>query len=201
MPKMSAVNTLAGVFRPNERISAVIYDVIIVVCASIIVGLSAQIKVFIPFSPVPVTGQTFAVLILGALLGARRGALAMLAYLGEGALGLGVFAAGIGPATIIGPTGGYLAGFVAAAYLVGNLAEKGWDKRVVTTVAAMVLGNIVIHVFGFAWLTILTDVRTALLAGVCPFIVGDILKVLLAAVVLPGAWKLLGRLHVTANRC
>jgi len=198
---MSAVNTLAGVFRPNERISAVIYDVIIVVCASIIVGLSAQIKVFIPFSPVPVTGQTFAVLILGALLGARRGALAMLAYLGEGALGLGVFAAGIGPATIIGPTGGYLAGFVAAAYLVGNLAEKGWDKRVVTTVAAMVLGNIVIHVFGFAWLTILTDVRTALLAGVCPFIVGDILKVLLAAVVLPGAWKLLGRLHVTANRC
>ncbi len=198
---MSAVNTLAGVFRPNERISAVIYDVIIVVCASIIVGLSAQIKVFIPFSPVPVTGQTFAVLILGALLGARRGALAMLAYLGEGALGLGVFAAGIGPATIIGPTGGYLAGFVAAAYLVGNLAEKGWDKRVVTTVAAMVLGNIVIHVFGFAWLMILTDVRTALLAGVCPFIVGDILKVLLAAVVLPGAWKLLGRLHVTANRC
>jgi biotin transport system substrate-specific component len=184
-------NTVVDVFRPDEKISAALYDVIIIICGSLIVGLSAQIKVYFPFSPVPITGQTFAVLMLGALLGSKRGVLAMLAYLIEGVLGLPVFAGGIGPATLIGPTGGYLFGFIAAAYVVGKLAEMGWDRRVSTTIVAMLAGEIVLYTFGLCWLAIMTNIRTALVIGLYPFIVGDILKVVLAAAVLPAGWKLL----------
>jgi biotin transport system substrate-specific component len=189
---MQTVNTVADVFRPNERTSAFLYDAIVVVGGSLLVAISAQIRFYLPFSPVPITGQTFGVLILGALLGSHRGSLAMLAYLVEGALGLPVFAAGIGLPVIFGPTGGYLVGFVAAAYLVGRLAERGWDRRVATTVAAMIAGDAVLLVSGFVWLAILTNIKTALIAGLLSFIPGDILKVALAATVLPMGWKLLG---------
>ena len=184
-------NTVVDVFRPDEKISAILYDAIVVICGSLILGLSAQVKVYLPISPVPITGQTFAVLMLAALLGSRRGVMAMIAYLIEGALGLPVFAGGIGPATLIGPTGGYLAGFVPAAYVVGKLAEMGWDRRIATTIAAMVIGNGVLYAFGVCWLAIMTNIRTALTVGLYPFIVGDILKVILAAAVLPAGWKLL----------
>jgi biotin transporter BioY len=145
---------------------------------------------------VPITGQTFAVLMSGALLGSRRGGLTMLAYLAEGALGLPVFAAGIGLPALIGPTGGFLIGFIPAAYLVGKLAEMGWDRHVLTTIAAMVLGDVVLLSFGFVWLAILTNITTAFLAGVYPFIIGDILKVAIAAAVLPAGWKLLAHLNI-----
>jgi biotin transporter BioY len=193
-------NTVVDVFRPDEKISAALYDVIIIICGSLIVGLSAQIKVYFPFSPVPITGQTFAVLMLAALLGSRRGVLAMLAYLIEGALGLPVFAGGIGPATLIGPTGGYLFGFIAVAYVVGKLAEMGWDRRVITTIAAMLAGEIALYAFGVCWLAIMTDIRTALVIGLYPFIVGDILKVVLAAAVLPAGWKLLDYLKTKGTQ-
>jgi biotin transporter BioY len=184
-------NTVVDVFRPDERISAILYDAIVVICASLVLCLSAQVKVYLPISPVPITGQTFAVLMLAALLGSRRGVMAMIAYLIEGALGLPVFAGGIGPATLIGPTGGYLVGFVPAAYVVGKLAEMGWDRRVATTIAAMVIGNGVLYAFGVCWLAAMTNIRTALTVGLYPFIVGDILKIALAAAVLPAGWKLL----------
>ena len=184
-------NTVIDVFRPDEKISADFYDAIFIICGSLILGLSAQVKVYLPISPVPITGQTFAVLMLAALLGSRRGVLAILAYLAEGALGLPVFAGGIGLAALIGPTGGYLVGFIAVAYLVGRLAEMGWDRRVSTTIAAMLAGEIVLYTFGVCWLAIMTNIRTALTVGLYPFIVGDILKVILAAAVLPAGWKLL----------
>lgn len=189
-------NTVVDVFRPDERIYAILYDVIVVICGSLIVGLSAQIKVYFPISPVPITGQTFAVLMLAALLGSRRGVLAMIAYLIEGALGLPVFAGGVGLAVLIGPTGGYLAGFVAVAYVVGRLAEMGWDRRVITTIAAMLAGEVVLYTFGVCWLAIMTNIRTALAVGLYPFIVGDILKIALAAAVLPAGWKLLNYLKI-----
>ncbi len=192
--------TFADVFRPSEKASAAIYDAFIVICASLVVGLSAQLKVYLPFSPVPITGQTFAVLMLGALLGSRRGALAMLLYLIEGAIGLPVFAGGAGAAVLLGPTGGYLVGFVPAAYLVGGLAERGWDRRITTTIAAMVLGNIVLHSFGFVWLAELIGIKPAFFAGVCPFVVGDILKVILAAVLLPAGWEILNNLNKALGR-
>jgi biotin transport system substrate-specific component len=184
-------NTVVDVFRPDEKISAALYDAIVIICGAMILGLSAQVKVYLPISPVPITGQTFAVLILAALLGSRRGVLAILAYLAEGALGLPVFAGGIGLAALIGPTGGYLVGFIVVAYIVGRLAEMGWDRRVSTTMAAMLAGEIVLYTFGVCWLAIMTNIRTALMVGLYPFIVGDILKVILAAAVLPAGWKLL----------
>ena len=184
-------NTVVDVFRPDEKISAVLYDTMVIICGSLILGLSSQVKVYLPISPVPITGQTFAVLMLAALLGSKRGVLAVLAYLVEGIFGLPVFAGGMGPATLIGPTGGYLVGFVAVAYVVGKLAEMGWDRRVSTTIAAMLAGEIVLYAFGVSWLAIMTNIRTALTVGLYPFIVGDILKVILAAAVLPAGWKLL----------
>ncbi len=189
-------NTIVDVFRPDEKISAVLYDAMVIICGSLILGLSSQIKVYLPISPVPITGQTFAVLMLAALLGSRRGVLAILAYLVEGILGLPVFAGGIGPATLIGPTGGYLVGFIAVAYVVGRLAEMGWDRRVSTTIAAMLAGEIVLYTFGVCWLAIMTNIRIALAVGLYPFIAGDILKVVLAAAVLPAGWKLLNCLKI-----
>jgi biotin transporter BioY len=193
---MQMTNTIADIFRPCDRVRGIIFDAIIVICGSLLVGLSAQIKVYLPISPVPVTGQTFAVLMLGALLGSKRGVLAIIAYLAEGAAGLPVFAGGIGLATFIGPTGGYLLGFIAAAYTVGRLAEMGWDRRIITTVAVMFAGEIVLYTFGVCWLAIMTNIRSAFVFGLCPFIVGDILKVVLAAAVLPAGWKLLNYLKM-----
>ncbi len=193
-------NTVVDVFRPDEKISAVLYDAMVIICGALILGLSAQVKVYLPISPVPITGQTFAVLMLGALLGSKRGVLAILAYLVEGILGLPVFAGGMGPATLIGPTGGYLVGFIAVAYVVGKLAEMGWDRRVSTTIAAMLAGEIVLYVFGVCWLAIMTNIRIALTVGLYPFIVGDVLKVVLAAAVLPAGWKLLNYLKIKSTQ-
>lgn len=193
---MLANMTIADVGRPREVRRVVIYDAVIVLGGSLLIGLCAQIAVG---WPVPITGQTFAVLMAGALLGARRGSLCVLTYVLEGLAGLPVFAYGkAGPATLAGPTGGYLVGFVAAAYVVGALAEKGWDRRVGTTVAAMVLGNVIIYAAGLLWLWCLLRVfgmqfggRSIMSVGLYPFVAGDLLKIGLAAVLLPGAWRLL----------
>ena len=157
------------------------------------IALSAQIAIPPPFSPVPITGQTFAVLVVGMILGRWRGTAAVFAYLTEGILGLPVFAGGVaGIAKILGPTGGYLVSFLPAAYLVGYLAEKGWDRRTSTTFLAMILGNIVIFGFGALWLAKFVGINQAISLGVLPFLAGDVVKIGLATVVLPGAWKLLG---------
>jgi len=195
--------TYADVLRPSAKKYAGFYDVALVIGGSLLIALCAQVKIWLPFSPVPVTGQTFAVLMIGALLGARRGGLCVLVYLMEGAAGLPVFA-GVGRSgltVLLGPTGGYLAGFVAAAYITGLLAERGWDRRVGTTVLAMVLGNAAIYVFGLLWLCCLMGIsKTVLAVGLYPFIVGDSLKIALAAVVLPSGWKLLKVVNLPAKK-
>ena len=173
---MLANVTVADVFRPCERKLAGLYDIALIFGGSLLIALCAQIAIG---WPVPFTGQTFAVLLTGALLGSRRGVLSVLVYLAEGVAGLPVFSMGrSGFVMLLGPTGGYLVGFVAAAYVTGLLAEKGWDRRVGTTILAMVFGNAVIHAFGLAWLCCLMGVnRTVLTVGLYPFIVGDILKI------------------------
>jgi len=189
---MLASATIADLLRPCEKRRALFYDISLVIGGSLLIGLCAQVKVLLPFSPVPITAQTFAVLMIGTLLGPWRGSLAVLAYMFEGAVGLPVFALGGGFTVLIGPTGGYLVGFVPAAYITGLLAQKGWDRRIGTTVLAMVLGNIVIYAFGLLWLCCLTGINRAVLSvGLYPFIVGDLLKIALAAAVLPSGWKLL----------
>ncbi len=185
--------TVADVLRPAEKKYAAIYDVTVILAASLVIAVCAQIAVSIPFSPVPVTAQTFAVLIIGALLGAKRGSLAVLAYIGQGAAGLPVFAmarSGIG--VLVGPTGGYLVGFIAAAFITGFLAQRGFDRKPATTVGAMLLGNCVIYAFGIFWLACLVGFKPTVFAvGLYPFIVGDIVKIALAAALLPAGWKLL----------
>jgi len=159
---------------------------------SLLTAAAAQLK--IPMFPVPITGQTFVVLLAGALLGSRLGAITMVAYLTEGAIGLPFFngfSGGIGH--ILGPTGGYLVAFPAAAYITGAFAEHGWDKRFLSAVAAMTIGSLVILLCGWAWLSQFRAPSAAFAAGVTPFIVGDIIKILLAAAALPAGWKLLNR--------
>jgi biotin transport system substrate-specific component len=193
--------TVADLLRPCEKRWAGFYDIALIVGGSLLIGLCAKVKILLPFGPVPVTGQTFAVLMIGALLGARRGCLAVLAYIAEGVAGLPVFAFGGGFVVLLGPTGGYLIGFVPAAYITGLLAEKGWDRRIGTTVLAMVFGNVVIYAFGLLWLCWLMGISKAVFAmGLYPFIVGDLVKIMLAAVLLPSGWKLLGYAGLAGKR-
>jgi biotin transport system substrate-specific component len=185
--------TYADILRPAARKFALLYDAALVLAFSVLLALSAQLVLRLPFSPVPITAQTLAVLLAGALLGSRRGALTVAAYLAEGAAGLPVFAGGAaGPLYMLGPTGGYLLGFVLAAFLAGWLAERGWDRRAVTTLAAMVLGSLAIYLCGVAWLAAWLGLPRALAAGLVPFLPGDLLKILLAALLLPAGWRILG---------
>ena len=156
-----------------------------------LVALLAQVRVQI--GPVPFTGQTLGVLLVGAAYGVQLGASTLAAYLLVGALGLPVFqGAASGWSYMLGGTGGYLLGFVLAAALVGYLAERGWDKHVGWAALAMLLGNVLIYVPGLLWLNRLApDWATTVQWGLTPFVVSDLLKLVIAAGLLPTAWKLL----------
>ena len=186
---------MADVIRPAlpaEVTASRAYEVLLVLAGSGLIALSAWIAVPLPFSPVPVTAQTFAVLLVGSALGARRGAASALAYLAEGCSGLPVFAGGAaGPHVMVGPTGGYLAGFVLGAWLCGALAERGWDRRPIPTIASMALGNALILAIGLIWLSRFVGWSRVLALGLFPFLPGDLVKIALAVVLLPLGWKLL----------
>ncbi len=157
--------------------------------------LSSKIK--IPFYPVPVTMQTFIVLALGIVYGWKLGTSTILLYLAAGVMGIPVFAGtGAGFAYLAGPTGGYLIGFVIAAAVTGYLAEKGWDRKIVLTFIAMLIGNIIIYIPGLIWLAnVLGWDKPILEWGLYPFIVGDLTKIVLAMLVIPMAWKMTKRLR------
>lgn len=151
-----------------------------------LLALAARIEIPLPFSPVPVTGQTFAVLVIGASLGARLGALTVAAYVLEGVIGLPVFAGGTsGIARVVGPTGGFLAGFIVAAAVIGWLAERGWTRTIPSTIAAMIVGEIAIYALGLAWLSRFPLPVGLLNAGLLPFLAGDLYKIALATALLP----------------
>jgi len=188
--------TYSDVFRPATRPHKTIYNLSLVLAGSLLLTISAHIVLTLPFSPVPVTAQTFAVLILAMMLGRKLGVATILAYLTQGMLGLPVFARGLaGPAVLLGPTGGYLAGFVVAAYVVGAMAERGWDRSMGATLLAMLIGNSIIYLFGVAWLAVLVGMPAAISAGLLPFIPGDLIKTLLATLFLPQGWKLINHLR------
>ena len=165
----------------------------LVVAFSLLTALAAQIAIPLPFTPVPITGQVFAVLLTGALLGSRLGAAAMVAYLIEGACGLPFFSAGRGGASylLLSPTAGYLWAYPLAAFVTGLLAERGWDRRYLTAVVAMALGSVVILAGGWLGLLRFVPAPQAFAQGVAPFLVGDAVKIALAAAVLPSGWALL----------
>ena len=166
----------------------------IVIAFSLFNAIAAQLA--IPIGPVPITMQTFAVTLTGALLGPRLGAAALITYLIEGAAGLPFFAEGrAGIGTLLGPTGGYLVSFPAAAYITGAFSEHGWDRHFLTAVAAMAIGSVVILLAGWSWLVVGLGAAplAAFKAGVAPFLIGDVVKIVLAAAVLPTGWALLKR--------
>ncbi|HYG56017.1 MAG TPA: biotin transporter BioY [Burkholderiales bacterium] len=172
------------------------------VAGSLLLTVSAKVQ--IPFWPVPMTMQTFVVLVLGMAYGWKLGAATMLLYLAEGALGLPVFAGtperGIGIAYMVGPTGGYLAGFVAGAILCGWLAERGWDRSAWRTALAMTAGHLLILLLGFLWLSSLVGAAKAYAVGVAPFYAATVAKTALAVVALPLAWRALNKWAPPASK-
>lgn len=183
-----------GLHCTTTRSAALSRDALLVLGFSLVTALSAQIAVPLPFTPVPLTGQTFGVLLSGALLGPRLGALALLLYLAEGGFGLPFFAGGAsGPARLFGPTGGYLLSYPLAAAITGLLAVRGWDRRPLTMLLAMLLGSLVIFALGAAQLSRFTGTHNAFRLGVLPFLPGDVLKALLAAGLLPLGRRWIGR--------
>lgn len=174
-------------------------DLALVLGGTGFIALSAQVAIPLPFSPVPVTGQTFAVLLTGATLGVGLGAASTVLYFAAALAGLPVLAPTetgthlTGAAVLSMPTLGYVLGFIAASTLVGRLAERGFTRTPVRTAAAMVLGNLAIYGFGLLWLqhALSASWSDTVAWGLTPFLIGDALKVLLAAGLLPAAWKLL----------
>ncbi len=178
--------------RYFPRTSSWLRDIALIIAGSLLVAALAQISIPLPFTPVPLTGQTFAVLLVGSALGSKRGLASMVLYIIEGVLGLPFFAGGAsGLHVLVGATAGYLMGFVAAAYVIGLLAERGLERSIRTSLVPFAIGTLVIYLFGVAWLAIvLGSVSKAIVAGLLPFLVGDAIKLILAALALPAAWKL-----------
>ena len=185
--------------RADDRAAAWGRDAFLALAFSLLTALSAQVTIHLPL--IPLTMQTFSVLLAGALLGPRLGALAMLLYLAEGLAGLPVFAEGHsawmpstlpGVPVILGLSAGYLLSYPFAAALVGWLATRGWDRRPVTMLAAMLLGSLVVFALGAGWLAHFVGPAHAFTGGVLPFLPGDLVKALLAAGLVPLGWKWLG---------
>ena len=210
--------------RVSERMSSRVRHIALIVAGALLVALAAQLTIIqrgqtIPLfanfqirlgeSPVPITGQTFAVLLVGAALGFRRGAAALGLYLvlglvlpvyAGGSSGLNTFASQGSGSLVLGATGGYLVGFVLAAAITGRLAELGWDRRLGGALAAMLIGNVVIYLVGIPWLALALPAKfagarleTAIAFGLTPFILVDLIKLALAAGVFPFAWWVVGR--------
>ena len=182
--------------RVGERTSPRLRDVGLVLAGALLIFLTAKIAITLPGNPVPITMQTFGVLVVGGALGLRRGSLATFVYLAVGLVGVPFFAEGRGgyPGTL-GATGGYLVGCVAGAALVGRLAELGWDRRIGGAIGATFLGTVVIYAIGVPWLAVVTGMgpAEAIATGLLPFVVIDTLKLLAAAIVFPSAWWVVGR--------
>lgn len=189
--------TLADFLVPvtlAERTPTRVRHVVLIVIGAFVVALSAQVA--IPTLPVPFTGQTLGVLVVGGALGFRRGALALLLYLAMGLAGLSVFAEGTsGVGKILGASGGYLIGFVVAAAIVGRLAELGWDRHIGGSLAAMAIGTAVIYAIGVPWLKVTLGIpwETAVAEGMTKFLVWDAAKLVVAAGIFPAAWWVIGR--------
>lgn len=199
------MSTLASTLVPRTRASATASRIALAVAGSLLVAALAQLRIPLPFTPVPITGQTLGVLLVGAALGPGLGAASMGLYLLEGAIGLPFFAGGASGWSLLGAasaTGGYLWGFVAAAAVVGWLARRGWDRTFRGAVAAMLIGEVVLYAVGVPWLAGALGVPAdrALELGLYPFILGDVLKLFAAAVLLPGAWRLVGEERGSGSR-
>lgn len=187
-------NVIGGVALPRRAASAVA----LVIGFALLTAVTAQIRLPLPGTPIAITGQTFGVLLAGAVLGARAGGASMVLYVGLGAMGLPFFAGGEGGwSYATGASFGYLLGFVVAASLVGRLAEQRRDRTITTAIPAFIVGSAAVYTLGVTWLWATVDsiptLGDALRAGVYPFVVGDVIKAVAAGLVLPGAWHVIDR--------
>ena len=184
--------TLLDKIQPIQQVNPILRNILLAVAGTLVLTISAKIQ--IPFYPVPMTMQTLVVMMIGMILGPRLGTATLLLYFAEGLVGLPVFAGtpekGIGLSYMLGSTGGYLAGFIFAAATCGWLAQRGWDRNVWKTAGALLIGNAIIYLPGLLWMAILFGFDKPILAwGLTPFILGDLLKVAIAALVLPLIWR------------
>lgn len=180
--------------RVGERMGSRLRHVALIAIGAALIFATS--RVVVPLSPVPITGQTFGVLLVGGALGFRRGLASIALYVLIGLIGLPLFAEGkSGVQVLQGATGGYIVGFIVAGSLVGRLAELGWDRRIVGALGAMAIGNVVIYLFGVPWLMAVThnDLAWGIANGLTPFLVGDSIKLILAAAAFPAAWWVVGR--------
>ena len=196
---LTLLSTLAS--REGARVRGAEQAAAVVVVTAL-TAIAAQVSIPLPFTPVPLTFQPMVVLVGAMVLGARLGAASQVTYLALGIAGLPLFAASPllpqGAARLLGPTGGYLMSYPLAAFVTGWLAERGFDRRYLTSIAAMALGLAIVYAGGVAWLTVASQpargIGAAVAAGVVPFVVPDILKLVVAAGVMPGLWKITGPL-------
>ncbi|PZR54307.1 biotin transporter BioY [Xylanimonas oleitrophica] len=193
LPLHPAPAVLADLLPAGTRARAIARDVALVAGLALLTALAAQVRVPVPGLPVPVTGQTFAVLLGAAALGPVRGALAQVLYIGVGVAGMPVFTGGAsGWEVIVGASGGYIVGFVLASLAVGALARRGADRRVLGAAGAYAVGTLTVYAVGVPWLAVVAgmDPAQALWGGLAVFLPGDVLKAVLAAALLPAAWRL-----------
>jgi biotin transport system substrate-specific component len=182
--------------RIGERLNARVRDIVLVLTGALFIYLTARIAIPVPGSPVPITGQTFGILLVGGALGFRRGFMAILLYVLLGVVGLPFFAEGKGGLAVIwGTNGGYLVGFIVAGAVVGRLAELGWDRKIGGALGAMLVGSAIIYAIGLPWLAVVAHLSPAdtIAKGLTPFLIGDALKLLLAAILFPTTWWIVGR--------
>jgi biotin transport system substrate-specific component len=172
---------------PQDARRDLLRAALLVLAGTIFIALSARIQV--PMWPVPMTMQTFAVLLVGITFGARLAGITLLTYIAQGALGLPVFASGVGMAALMGPTAGYILGFGVAAVATGYLADRGGATGYLRSFATALLGGAIIYALGAVWLAQFIGVERAITLGVVPFVPGDVVKCALVALVLPSAWK------------
>jgi biotin transport system substrate-specific component len=191
-----AKTMIRSLVKPVSAQSEFLTDAFLVVIGSLFVGAMSQVSVPLPFSPIPITGQTFAILLLGLTYGKSLTVYTLILYLVEGISGWPVFAGGkAGLAVLMGPTGGYLIGFIFGGMLIAELVARGFGKSPIKVFFASLTGNIVIYAFGVLGLMRFMDFPTALSLGVFPFLIGDVVKAILASASVPAAWKAIDKVR------
>jgi biotin transport system substrate-specific component len=190
----------SDIILTQKSVSNRVINGFLILGTSWLIAISAQISINLPFSPVPITGQTLIILLAGLVLGKNRGAAAVAVYLLQGASGLPFFAGGkSGLVTLFGPTGGYLFGFLAAVYIVGMISELRYKRSLFQAATSLVIGNITIYIFGLFWLARFVGESQALQLGLYPFLVGDFLKIALGVVIVGGTSAILSRFKTNGD--
>jgi biotin transport system substrate-specific component len=198
--KNTLIAELSTFFFDEKKINTILKNILLVLIGSIMIAISAKIKIHLPYTPVPVTMQTFAVLVIAIAYGRNLACATLLTYMFEGMCGLPVFASGAGLAYFTGPTAGFLIGMLVAATVVGYFAEKGFDRNYIKVFCALLLGEVIIFGMGLIWLGYFFQtasgsagigIDAALKAGFLPFWFADFLKIIFAALLLPSLWKII----------